>query len=278
MSESAPTPRRYMFDNLTDRDRLYLMFDVFHASFLRNVERALAHAKAAAAWRLLECACGEGLHAAELAQRFADARVLAFDRDAEAVRTAQKAFANLRNLSFHEHDAMDPLPPALRVDGGFDVAQMRFGLTHFTDPVRGLSHLRDALRPGGVLYLVDPRADVFDFDLPSMRVLGDAAIRSWAAFGTQAAGDRQVKLLEQAGFTIVESEVEEHVAGGPGSEHFPALLLMIETLRSMRRAIVEVAKVIDGAEFDAHLDRVRTEAEAEQRGTVRLQVTYARKP
>jgi len=280
--QRPPVEKYYIFDALTDRDRIYLMYEIFHAAFIEAVERALGFAGISldpgqAAFRLLDVAAGEGLHAAELGERFPRAHVVAFDRDGEAALTATTAFRALGNVRFLQHDAMNPLPSELVPEGGFDVAQVRFGLTHFADGVRGLRHLHAALRPGGVIYLVDSRTDTFAFDHPSMHALTEVLNRTWSMFGTSAAGDRHVELLEQAGFTVIDSAVEEHPAGGPGSADFGAFKLMIETLRSMRTALVDKTKLIDGAEFDEHLRRLSTETRADQRGAGRFTRTFARR-
>jgi SAM-dependent methyltransferase len=281
-SQRPPPEKLYVFDALSDRDRIYLMYDIFHAAFIEAVERALGLAgisldPAQAAFHLLDVAAGEGLHAAELGERYPRAQVVAFDRDSEAVQTATTTFRDLGNVRFFHHDAMNPLPSELVPAGGFDVAQVRFGLTHFADGVRGLRHIHAALRPGGVIYLVDSRTDTFAFDHPSMHALTQVLNRSWNMFGTSAAGDRHVELLEQAGFTVIDSALEEYPAGGPGSPDFGAFKLMIETLRSMRTALVDRTKLIDGAEFDEHLRRLSHETRADQRGAGRFTRSFARR-
>ncbi len=278
LADEAPR-QRYILESLSDRDRLYLMFDLLHETFLRDVGRALAEAGVSpdgeAGFRLLDAACGEGLHAADLAQRHPRCEIVAFDRDVEAMQTAPVAYAHVRNVRFLQHDAHDPLPDD--VARGFDVAQLRFCLTHLTDPVRALRHLHDALRPGGVVYLIDPRGDVFDYPHPSMRALSDAAVAAWARFGTSSAGDRQVSLLEQAGFAVVASEAQDHEAGNATDQTRGMLKLLIETARSMRKALVETARVISADEFEAHLARLHADANADIRGRARLQITFARK-
>src|SRR5262249_24713015 len=153
--------------------------------------------------------------------------------DSEAIETATTAFRDLGNLRFLHHDAMNPLPSELTPAGGFDVAQARFGLSHFADGVLGLRHIHAALRPGGVISLIDSRIDTFSFDHPSMHAITEVLMRSWNMFGTSAAGDRHVELVERAGFTVIDSAVEEHPVGGHGSPDFGSFKLMIETLRSM---------------------------------------------
>ena len=274
-----PPTQKYLLESLSDRDRLYLMFDLLHDSFLDDVGRALGYAGKSlhpdADFRLLDGACGEGLHAAEIGKHHPRAEVVAFDRDPEAMQTAPLAFAQ-PNVRYLLHDAQEPLPAD--VARGFDVAQLRFCLTHLTDPLRALGHLRDALRPGGVLYLIDPRADAFDYDHPSMRVLSDAIMRSWEHFGTSAAGERQAPLLAQAGFEILDSAPQDHVAGGT-TEHGKGIMkLIIETARSTRKALVETTKLISGDEFDEHLRRLALPEDPPRVGRCRFQVTFARNP
>lgn len=60
------------------------------------------------------------------------------------------------NISFRHHDvAHDTLP-----ERGFDLVHARFLLEHLAEPRRAIRQLVNALRPGGVLMLEDPRGSV----------------------------------------------------------------------------------------------------------------------
>jgi ubiquinone/menaquinone biosynthesis C-methylase UbiE len=97
--------------------------------------------------RILDVGCGFGDTAIQFARRVGPAgEVIGVDccdafldharRDSEA--------SGLTNVSFQRADAEIALPK-----GEFDLAFARFGTMFFSNPVAGLRHMRQALRPGG---------------------------------------------------------------------------------------------------------------------------------
>src|SRR4051812_25238949 len=111
MSEPAtpaptPTSSDYMLENTNERDRLYILFDLWRPDFHRSFDHALTLGDlstdpATARWRLLDVCCGEGLVSADILERFPLARAVGFDRDAEAIASGSIAYAPLDRLRLY---------------------------------------------------------------------------------------------------------------------------------------------------------------------------------
>ncbi len=119
-----------------------------------EVDKALrlieAHGRRPA--RVLDLGCGTGGHAIELAGRGID--VVGLDRSTEMLdiaRAKAAAAGASERLTFHQADLTAPWP----IDERFDAAIMMFAvlgyLTTNDGLVAALSHVADALEPGGVL-------------------------------------------------------------------------------------------------------------------------------
>jgi SAM-dependent methyltransferase len=100
--------------------------------------------------RVLDAAGGGGSHAAVLAAK--GARVLLLDRDAAALAAAEAAArAGVRRV---RGDVLRLPVPA----GAFDAVVLRAVLHHLADPAAALREAARAVRPGGVVVIVDKTA------------------------------------------------------------------------------------------------------------------------
>ena len=106
----------------------------------------------------LEIGCGAGAFSHALAAR-AD-RVLGLDLSPEMIRVARAREPRRANLSFELADVTDWPFPRERFDCIASIATL-----HHLDPRALLPRLRDALRPGGLLLLLDLVADESPVDL-----------------------------------------------------------------------------------------------------------------
>jgi ubiquinone/menaquinone biosynthesis C-methylase UbiE len=276
---SQPTSAEYWLASATDRDRLYLQFDLYRDRFRDAFGRALTRAgvEPSGAWCALDVACGEGLYSADLVDRYPAASVVGFDRDPEAIATACAAFTGRSRLSFHVADVHDALAPV--VGEGFDLAFAQFGLTSFRNGASALRRLWEVVRPGGAILLLDATERGFEFPHPSAQALVDAGRAAWPRYGTYAAGDRYELLLADAGFINVTTEPQNYVVGGSSRVGQAHLLNMISLLISMRDALVERTCVISGEDFAAHLASLRAAAkEPSLEGTCWYRLAIATKP
>jgi ubiquinone/menaquinone biosynthesis C-methylase UbiE len=275
---TRPTTADYALSSETDRDRLYLQFDLYKGRFREAFTRALAKAdvNAHSAWRALDVACGEGLYAADLVERYPFASVVGFDRDAEAIATASMAFAARARLRFHLADVHQPLAPI--VGENFDVAYLQFGLAHFKSGAAALAQVFQVLRPGGAIMLLDPTEQFIAYPHPSWVALVSAFRKMWETYGTYAAGDVQEKMLHETGFVDIATEDHRYVLGGGTKVGQANLANCVELFHSGREAMVERAKTISATDFDEHFAQLRAANDPQLEGTTWFRLALARKP
>jgi len=110
--------------------------------------------------QVLEVGCGRGGGASYIARHLHPQRMVGVDRNASAIRFAQKHFADQKNLQFMLADA-HKLPFE---DNSFDAVVNIESAQHYKDVGRFLSEVRRVLKPGGYLlisYFEDPEKGVF---------------------------------------------------------------------------------------------------------------------
>lgn len=130
-----------------DFDRLALLDEEgwtannhYHDLLLSHVPRNCEHA--------LEIGCGTGAFARELARR--SQRVLGLDLSAEMIRVARSRSGEFKNLEFQLADAMRYDFPQSHFDFICSIATL-----HHVDQRQLLVKMRDTLKPGGVLVVLD---------------------------------------------------------------------------------------------------------------------------
>lgn len=130
-----------------DFDRLALLDEEgwtannhYHDLLLSHVPRNCEHA--------LEIGCGTGAFARELARR--SQRVLGLDLSAEMIRVARSRSGEFKNLEFQLADAMRYDFPQSHFDFVCSIATL-----HHVDQRQLLVKMRDTLKPGGVLVVLD---------------------------------------------------------------------------------------------------------------------------
>ena len=130
-----------------DFDRLALLDDEgwtsnnqYHNSLLRYVPEGCEHA--------LEIGCGTGAFARALAKRCG--RVVALDLSAEMIRVARSRSGRFENLEFQLADAMTWSFPQSHFDFVCSIATL-----HHLEQRELLLKIKDALKPGGVLVVLD---------------------------------------------------------------------------------------------------------------------------
>ena len=130
-----------------DFDRLALLDDEgwtasnhYHGSLLKYVPKNCGQA--------LEIGCGTGAFARELAARCR--RVVALDLSVEMIRVARSRSARFDNVEFQLADAMTWGFPQSQFDFICSIATL-----HHLEQRELFVKMRDALRPGGVLVVLD---------------------------------------------------------------------------------------------------------------------------
>jgi len=151
--------------------------------------------------RVLEAGCGVGAQTVTLARNSPDARIVSIDvsPDSLAHARAKAEAAGLGNVEFRQADIFDlPFDP-----GSFDHVFVCFVLEHVAQPVEALIALKELLRPGGTITVIegDHGSAYFHPESPEAReaILCLVALQR-AAGGNALIGRQLYPLLVSAGF------------------------------------------------------------------------------
>ncbi|MEW6279737.1 MAG: class I SAM-dependent methyltransferase [Candidatus Eremiobacterota bacterium] len=109
---------------------------------------------AARAPDVADLGCGSGWFSLEVARRNRSARVLALDKDAEALAWARSYYESRRSPGRVQHVEADLATHAFEPDS-LDVAVAFFVLGAMEQPLEALGRIHRALRPGGLLVYYD---------------------------------------------------------------------------------------------------------------------------
>jgi SAM-dependent methyltransferase len=167
---------------------------------------ALLHADTgyAAGSRVLEAGCGIGAQTVSLARRSPGARIVALDLSRESVMAARGKVttAGLTNVEFLQADLFAlPFRPQ-----AFDHAFVCFVLEHLSRPIDTLVALRDLVRPGGTVTVIegDHGSAYFHPDSNAAREAIRCQVELQRAAGGNALIGRQLyPLLREAGLEAV---------------------------------------------------------------------------
>jgi SAM-dependent methyltransferase len=153
---------------------------------------------------VLEAGCGVGAQTVTLARRSPDANITSVDLSASSLAEARRRIdqAGLTNVAFLRADIF-----ALPFDAGsFDHVFVCFVLEHLARPAEGLSRLRDLLRPGGTITVIegDHGSTYFHPDSPAARAAIQCQVELQRDVGGDALiGRRVYPLMVEAGFSEV---------------------------------------------------------------------------
>ncbi|MBM6589443.1 class I SAM-dependent methyltransferase [Brevibacterium sp. RIT 803] len=173
----------------------------------------LADSEICPGMRVLDLGTGAGSVAAIAADLVGEeGRVLAVDRDANALEAAQRALSKRPQVEFAEMDLRD-----LDLDEEFDAVIGRAVLMHLPDPVAVLRRAADHVRPGGLLCMHE--LDV-THQWTSVSTPLWAEVRSWIfeVFGTSGVhmrmGPDLFAAFRRAGLPDPHLTVDAPVGGG----------------------------------------------------------------
>lgn len=154
--------------------------------------------------RVLEAGCGVGAQTVTLARRSPEALITSIDVSEESLAVARRrvADAEIGNVELLRADISElPFGP-----GSFDHVFVCFVLEHLADPVAALRALREVVRPGGTITVIEGDHGSAYFHPPS--AAADAAIECLVELQRRAGGDgligRRIEpLLAEAGLADV---------------------------------------------------------------------------
>jgi SAM-dependent methyltransferase len=153
---------------------------------------------------VLEAGCGVGAQTVFLARNNPQAQITSIDVSEESLDSAKKRMAaeGRKNVFFRRADIFDlPFPKE-----NFDHVFLCFVLEHLRDPVRALTSLKNALKPGGTITVIegDHGSAYFHPDSPDARRAIRCLVEIQAAIGGNSLiGRRLYPLLKEAGFREV---------------------------------------------------------------------------
>jgi SAM-dependent methyltransferase len=168
-------------------------------------ELLLADTAYPAGTRVLEAGCGVGAQTVTLARQSGDAKIVSVDVSLGSLAQAKQKVeaAGLGNVAFQCADIFDlPFAPA-----SFDHVFVCFVLEHLDRPAEALRRLRQVLRPGGSITVIegDHGSTYFHPDSPDARRAVQCLIELQAMAGGNALIGRELyPLLRGAGFANVQ--------------------------------------------------------------------------
>lgn len=153
---------------------------------------------------VLEAGCGVGAQTIPLARNSPGARIVSIDISADSVAEAalRADAAGLSNVRFQQADIFTlPFKPE-----SFDHVFVCFVLEHLSEPIAALVALKEVVRPGGTLTLIEgDHGSAFfhpDSDAARMAIRCQVELQR-AAGGNALIGRELYPLLRQAGFATV---------------------------------------------------------------------------
>lgn len=154
--------------------------------------------------RVLEAGCGVGAQTVLLARNSPEAQFTSVDISSDSVKAAETAAhaAGLNNVTFQTADLFALPFPA----DSFDHVFVCFVLEHLPDPAQALGRLKDVLKPGGTLTVIEGDHGSTFYHPPSATAWRaiQCLIDLQARLGGDALiGRRLFPLLTQAGFRRV---------------------------------------------------------------------------
>ena len=286
---SEPTPQlfdefsNYIFGcNIDERQRLQYQFGLLREDINLWFDAALRLGGLStdpdrADWSVLDVGCGEGHLALEIARRYPRARVVGIDADAAAIAAAAASGAPEANVRFLVHDARQPIPDGVAPDGGFDAAVAWMVLLYLPDRRGALTNLAAALAPGGVLLLGNIPDQQMDLDHPSAVAVATVGQQALQRIGMIGLEHDLGPLLRQSGFADVTTVVPRYLVGGATSSGQRWYALAVANIRAGKRLVVDACGLMNGVEYDRHLDQLMHAPALDQSGEARFLVTLARR-
>jgi SAM-dependent methyltransferase len=161
---------------------------------------------------VVDIGCGHGSSSVLMAETFPNSKIFGYDLHEQSIDDAKlkAANANVGNVEFGVADASN-----LPANDGYDFACIFDALHDMGDPVGVAQHIREGLKPGGTLMVVEPMAgDKIEDNLHALGGVFYAAStliclpnsRSQdvgLCLGAQAGPKRLIEVLEEAGFGSV---------------------------------------------------------------------------
>lgn len=179
----------------------------FQATFFgpREMEVLLRYGFGKKPGAVLDLGCGPGYYTRLIRQRLPEHKIVATDMNAQLLEEVQQDLSPIQVLQWEA--GKDPIPSPLL---GCDSVVMRLFLQHVPDPAQVLRTLKESLRPGTRLYIVEEDDDFFHFDPPSKHFL--RIKKAWRDHGENHANHRFIgktipRLFSESGIQPIAVEL-----------------------------------------------------------------------
>ena len=174
--------------------------------------------------RVLEAACGVGAQTVILAQNSPGATFVSVDISPDSLALAEQRVqaAGITTVTFRQGDVFH-LPFS---ESSFDHVFVCFLLEHLADPLQALRNLRQVLKPGGTITVIegDHGSALFYPDSPAARRVIDCLVTLQRQMGGNALIGRELRhLLIDAGFVNVTVTPRQVYADRGNPESFDAV-------------------------------------------------------
>lgn len=217
--------------------------------------------------RVVDLGCGPGVATAQIAQRFASARVVGVDGSAVMLERSRDRAVRCGVSDRVELRALD-LDGDLAVLGSFDIVWCSMALHHAVDEAAALRRFAALIGPGGVLCLLERGAPMMvrpasDLGCPGIwDRIGSAHAQWQEKSGTSrpglAQGTRYAELIEAAGLTVLDARSISDTVRAESAQarllldrHFATILrnLGASLIPSDRDALSEAVKPAAGTQW-----------------------------
>jgi SAM-dependent methyltransferase len=260
----GPVDHRHVFDDSATAEFAELEGEVLAGLVTEGISvlAELCGQRGVAVRRLLDLGCGPGVGTCALAQAFGSASVVAVDGSASMLEHVTSRASRL-GLARQVEARLVELPAGLESLGPADVVWASMFLHHLGDEVGALRRIRELLRPGGLLAVVEQTGPIrvvspsTDIGRPGVWERLDVA---WTAWLTDMRADLPGATpspglhaaVEDAGFELVADEAIELVIDSPLDA--PVVRFAKATLERTRAQLEAYVDVTDLRALDVLVD------------------------
>ena len=156
--------------------------------------------------RVADIGCGAGTAAILIAEGFPNCEVHGFDVSEESIAVAQERAEGLSNVEFHTAPA-----EAIPTEPGFDLVTTFDVIHDLADPSAALRRIRQALRPGGVYLMMEPKASshleenlhprgALLYGISTLHCMTQSLARGGAGLGAAWGAEKAEEMSREAGF------------------------------------------------------------------------------
>jgi ubiquinone/menaquinone biosynthesis C-methylase UbiE len=187
---------------------------------------------------VLDVGCGTGAITSGIAAAVGtNGSVVGVDRDESLLDLARHEYAGIRNLRFVLDDAT-----SLSYSHQFDIVTSARTLQWISDPALAISRMKQAIRPGGLLVILDYNhsGSCWEPTAPAEFSAFYQALLAWRAANhwDNEMADHLPELFRNAGLQKVQSHVQDEVVERGDSDFAERTLMWTEVIETLGQQLV----------------------------------------